>query len=87
MEALIDFFQNLLDTKGFMPRWSCGKWTYSHGWLYILSNINVGIAYLGIPCIIGFFVRKRKDIPFRRVFFLFGLFIVFGGVISGSVIM
>jgi len=79
MNAIIEFFQKLFDTTGFMPRWICGRWTDTHGWLYILSNINIGIAYLGIPCMIAFFLRKRKDVPFRRVFILFSLFIIFCG--------
>ena len=33
-------------------------------------------AYLAIPCVLGFFVLRRKDIPFRSIFLLFGAFIL-----------
>ena len=80
MWAFIDFFKKLFDSSGFMPRWECGKWSEGHGWVYILSNINIGISYLGIPMIMIFFIRKRKDVPFPRVFILFSLFIIFCGL-------
>ena len=80
MEAIIKFLKSLFESSGFMPRWDCGKWTKSHGWVYILSDINIGISYLAIPLMIIFFIRKRKDLPFPRVFTLFSLFIIFCGL-------
>jgi PAS domain S-box-containing protein len=80
MKIIIDYLKKLLDPSGFMPRWNCGKWSESEGWLYILSDINIGISYIAIPLMIFFFVRKRKDVPFPRIFILFGLFIGFCGL-------
>lgn len=63
-----------------MPRWKCGNWDTTQGWVYILSDINIGLSYMAIPLMMFFFVRKRKDVPFSRVFILFSLFIIFCGL-------
>src|SRR5277367_892710 len=72
----MDFFTKLFDTSDFPPRWHCGHWTPGHGWLHILSDLGVWSAYLAIPCVLGFFVLRRKDIPFRSTLLLFGAFIL-----------
>jgi PAS domain S-box-containing protein len=73
---MMDFLSNLFDTSGFPPRWQCGEWTAGHGWLHILSDLGVWSAYVAIPCVLGYFVLRRKDIPFRTIFLLFGAFIL-----------
>lgn len=80
MEQVIDFFRRLLDSDQFMPRWVCGKWTPFHGWLYIVSDLTVFLAYMAIPVAMVYFVRKRwGDLPFRQVFWLFIAFIALCG--------
>ncbi len=71
-----DFLSRLFDTSDFPARWHCGHWTAGHGWLHILSDLGVWSAYVAIPCVLGYFVLRRKDIPFRSVFLLFGAFIL-----------
>ena len=73
---MFDFLTHLLDTTGFPPRWYCGDWTVGHGLLHIFSDLSVWLAYVAIPCVLGFFALRRKDIPFRPVFLLFGAFIL-----------
>ena len=73
---MIDFLAHLFDTSGFPPRWDCGNWSAGHGWLHILSDLGIWSAYVAIPCVLGYFVLRRRDIPFRRVFLLFGAFIL-----------
>jgi signal transduction histidine kinase/ActR/RegA family two-component response regulator len=70
-----DFLSNLFNTDGFPPRWHCGIWTEGHGWLHILSDIAVFGAYTAIPCVLAFFVIRKKDVPFLRIFWLFAAFI------------
>jgi len=41
-----------------------------------LSNALIAIAYSSIPFFLIVFVRKRKDMPFTWIIFLFGLFIL-----------
>ncbi len=74
----MQFLTHLFDTSDFPPRWNCGHWTSGHGWLHILSDLGVWTAYLAIPCVLLFFL-KRKDLPFRNIFILFGAFILLCG--------
>ncbi|MBI1317983.1 MAG: GHKL domain-containing protein [Candidatus Hydrogenedens sp.] len=69
-------FMSLFDTSDFMPRWYCGNWTDLHGWTHVISDLLVWGAYMAIPCVLVYFVSKRRDVPFPRVFWLFGIFIV-----------
>jgi PAS domain S-box-containing protein len=71
----MDLLSRLFDTSGFPRRWDCGRWTEAHGWLHILSDLGVWSAYLAIPIVLGFFIVRRKDLPFRGIFVLFGMFI------------
>lgn len=70
-----EFFLKLFDTGDFPARWHCGNWTPGHGWLHILSDIAIFGAYAAIPTTIGFFVLRRRDLPFPRIFWLFAAFI------------
>lgn len=73
---MFDFITKLFDTSGFPPRWYCGSWTSGHGWLHILSDLGVWSAYVAIPCVLGYFVLRKKDVPFPTIFWLFGAFIL-----------
>ncbi len=73
------FVTRLFDTSGFPARWYCGSgWTDDPwlGWLHILSDLGVWSAYLAIPCVLLYFVLKRSDLPFRKIFVLFVAFIL-----------
>jgi signal transduction histidine kinase/CheY-like chemotaxis protein len=43
-----------------------------HAW----SDAVIGLTFYSIPVILLYFLRKRRDIPFRGVFFMFVAFIV-----------
>lgn len=70
------FASKIFDTSDFPPRWYCGSWTQIHGWLHIVSDLLVWSAYLAIPIALIYFVRKRSDVPFTPLFWLFGGFIL-----------
>lgn len=65
----------LFDTQGFVPRWDCGNWTNAHAYLHIFSDLGVWSAYLAIPMVLGYFILRKRNMPFRFVFVLFGAFI------------
>lgn len=76
MNEVAEFFKDLLDTSDWPARWYCGRWTDFHGWLYIISNFMVWLAYLTIPVYLFIIFRKRrKDIPILKIFWVFILFI------------
>jgi signal transduction histidine kinase/CheY-like chemotaxis protein len=73
---MFDFLSRLFDASDFPARWQCGNWTAGHGWLHILSDLGVWSAYFAIPCILVYFVLRRRDVPFPTIFWLFGAFIL-----------
>ena len=72
---MVGFFQNLFDIQSFPPRWSCGQWTVGHGYLHIMSDFAIWGAYTAIPIVLAYFVLRRRDVPFPKLFWLFCLFI------------
>ncbi|WP_338872909.1 ATP-binding protein [Spirosoma sp. SC4-14] len=80
MQELYDFFQRLTDTSDWPPRWFCGTWTDFHGWLYIVSDLTIWLAYMAIPLILVRFILIKKGVPLSGVFWLFGAFILLCGL-------
>ena len=72
---MIDILTRLFDTSGFPARWHCGEWSDELGWLHILSDLAIWGAYTAIPCVLAFFILRRKDVPFPRILWLFVAFI------------
>ena len=60
----------------FMPHGHCYFWRADLITLHVVSDGLIGLAYYSIPIIIAYLVRKRTDLPFRSLFWLFGAFIV-----------
>lgn len=77
---MMSFFENLFNTTDFPARWRCGKWSESHGWLHIASDLAIFGAYFAIPCLLAYFVLRRRDVPFPPVFWLFAAFILSCGI-------
>jgi two-component system, chemotaxis family, sensor kinase Cph1 len=80
MNEITDFFSRLGDTSDWPPRWYCGTWSDFHGWLYIVSDLMIWLAYISIPLILIRFVLLKRGIPLKRVFWLFGAFILLCGL-------
>ncbi|MBI1373107.1 MAG: hypothetical protein GC159_10280 [Phycisphaera sp.] len=72
---------SLFDTSDFPERWHCGHWTEFHGWTHIISDLATFGAYTAIPCVLAYFIIKRRDIPFPRIFWLFCAFIFACGTV------
>jgi len=70
---------SLFDTSGFPPRWRCGTWSSFQGWLHIVSDVLIWLSYVAIPVTLVHFARRRHDVPFQNIFFLFGAFIILCG--------
>lgn len=77
-EQASGFFGNLFDTSLWPKRWNCGVWSPLHGWIYIISDLLIWLAYFAIPVLLGFFVYKKQveNIPFKTVLVLFIIFIL-----------
>jgi len=72
---MLEFLSNLFNTSDFPKRWYCGNWSEPLGWLHILSDGAIFGAYTAIPCVLAFFILRRKDVPFPRILWLFVAFI------------
>ncbi len=72
---MLDWIVRLFDVGGFLPRWRCGDWSAALGWTHIVADLAVWGAYTAIPLVLWRMVRRRGDMPFPRVFWLFGAFI------------
>ncbi|WP_461146463.1 sensor histidine kinase [Spirosoma pulveris] len=80
MNEVIEFFQQLANVNDWPPRWYCGRWTDFHGWLYIVSDLTIWLAYMAIPLILIRFILVKKGVPLSGVFVLFGAFILLCGL-------
>ncbi|XZE19837.1 PAS domain S-box protein [Pirellulaceae bacterium SH449] len=79
-EGVSTFSAKLFDTGDFPARWYCGTWSTDVGWLHILSDIGIFTAYFAIPCVLLFFMLRKKDLPFPKVIWLFAAFILACGI-------
>ncbi|MEC4986057.1 MAG: EAL domain-containing protein, partial [Oscillatoria sp. PMC 1076.18] len=73
------FTVGLSHSSGFMPHGTCYLWKPSLVTLHAVSDLLICLAYYSIPAMLIYFVRKREDLPFPWIFWLFGSFIVFCG--------
>ncbi len=67
--------QWLFETAPWPRRWECGEWSQAHGLTHVGSDLVIAAAYFAIPVALIFFARRRADLPFPRIFWLFGAFI------------
>jgi len=67
------------DTGGFMPHGMCLLWRPFIFWLHLASDGLIALAYYSIPFALVTFVRKRRDLVFSGVFYMFSAFIFLCG--------
>ncbi|MGB5970046.1 MAG: PAS domain-containing protein, partial [Spirulinaceae cyanobacterium] len=71
-----EIIRELFSPERFMPHGNCYLWQTQLVWLHVISDSLIALAYYSIPAMLIYFVRKREDVPFRGIFFLFGAFII-----------
>lgn len=76
---MLELLKNLLSSSQYIPHGHCYLWQTPLVGLHVVSDALIAIAYLSIPAMLIYFVHKREDIPFSKVFMLFGAFIVLCG--------
>lgn len=80
MNDFTEFFEKLFDTSSWPPRWQCGYWSDFHGWLYVISELLIWIAYFLIPLIIiNYILRKKAVLKFNKAYLYFAAFILLCG--------
>ncbi len=76
---MIEFFRHLL-RPDFMPHGYCFAWRPEILWLSVLSDTLITLSYISIPLSLIYFVRRRRDLSFNAIFYMFGAFIIFCGL-------
>lgn len=78
----MDFLFWLFNTSDFLPRWLCGGFNQfvGTGWTYIAANLGIFGAYTTIPILLLYFINKKKEMVFPRIFWLFASFIFLCGI-------
>jgi PAS domain S-box-containing protein len=71
----VEFFRSLL-SPDFMPHGYCYLWDPRMVWLHVISDGLITLSYYCIPVVLIYFIRKNRDIPFNRIFWMFGTFIL-----------
>jgi two-component system sensor histidine kinase/response regulator len=77
---MIEFFQRLLSASEFTARADAAGWTRGLAWLHNLADSLIGVAYLAIPLLLIILVRRRREVPFPLLFWMFCGFLFCGGV-------
>ena len=73
---MLDAIAESFASSGFMPHGYCFLWTPSLLWTYVTSDFIIASSYFSIPFALWYFVQKRRDLPFRRIFLMFGAFVM-----------
>ena len=77
---MIEFVQKLFDSTGFTPRRYCGVWATGEILLHNISDGIIWFSYMAIPVVLIYFVRKKRGaVPFPKMFWMFGAFIILCG--------
>jgi signal transduction histidine kinase len=66
----------LFGENGFMPHGHCFLWEPGVLWTTVGSDFLIFAAYVAISCALWYFMRRRKDLEFKPLFLLFGVFIL-----------
>ncbi|MBE9227373.1 PAS domain S-box protein [Phormidium sp. LEGE 05292] len=75
-----EVINNFISPSQFIPHGHCYLWKPQLVGLHLVSDLLIAIAYFSIPSLLIYFVYKRKDVPFLKVFLLFGAFIILCGL-------
>src|SRR5712672_2998949 len=67
----------------FMPHGYCYLWNPRVVWLNVISDGLITLSYYAIPVILVYFIRKNRALPFNRIFWMFGGFILACGTTHG----
>lgn len=77
---MLELLNNFLLPRSYIPHGHCYLWQTPLVGLHLVSDALIALAYLSIPAMLIYFVHKRSDVPFSKVFILFSAFIILCGV-------
>ena len=74
--SMFETVSGLFSSDRFMPHGMCFNWEPQMLWLHVTSDAFIALAYYSIPFSLIWFIARRRDIEFRYMFLLFGIFIL-----------
>src|SRR5512132_1611505 len=74
--SIMPSLSELFSAEWFMPHGHCYRWEPALVGLQVITNGAIGLAYAGITAALVVLVQRVRDIPFKRVYFAFGIFIL-----------
>ncbi len=69
-------FKQAFASDHFVPYGRCFLWDPLLLWINVVSDSIVSVAYYVIPLLLIYFISKRRDLPFRSMFWMFSIFVV-----------
>jgi signal transduction histidine kinase/CheY-like chemotaxis protein len=69
----------LFDSSGLTAHGFCLLWEPWLIWTYAISDVGIALAYFSIPLALSVIARRRRDLVFRPVLWLFAAFILLCG--------
>ena len=73
---MLESLRLLFSSDRFMPHGMCFNWEPGMLWLHVTSDAFIALAYYSIPFSLIWLIARRRDIEFRYMFLLFGIFIL-----------
>ena len=73
---MLSFLASFVDPSGLTPHGFCLSWEPGLIWLHAISDGLTALAYYSIPLALVAFTRRRRDLSFPWVFWLFAAFIM-----------
>src|SRR5688500_13613515 len=70
-----DFLTGLFKAD-FLPHGVCYRWQPEIVWLHVVSDLLICLAYYFIPVSLVRIIRRRGDLVYPWIFWLFGAFIL-----------
>jgi len=76
----LSLITHIFDSFGFMPHSHLFLWKPNLLWSFVLSDALIAASYFLISLALWYFARKREDLPFKRLFIIFGVFVMSCGM-------
>ncbi len=77
---MLEPIQRFFSPEGLIPHGICLTWRSDVFWSEVIADGLIALAYFSIPIALLYFVIKRRDLKFRGLAVLFGVFIISCGV-------
>jgi PAS domain S-box-containing protein len=71
-----NIFDGIFSTGAFIPHFDDYLSQAKLGWLYLAADALTGISGYALPILLIYFIRKRPDLQFDKLIFLFSAFMI-----------